>query len=89
MILTMRLIIPVRVMHVRISPVLISGIFYLAMQDGDECLSNPLVYGAKKAITVDSGPLMCSCSFQSPLYAPFYFDDKNISITRALVGLEE
>ncbi len=64
--------------------ILVSTIFVLAMKDGNSCISNPMIYGAKKAITDDSGPIMCSCSFLSPTYAPFYFDDKEIGIKSPL-----
>lgn len=64
----------------------ISVIFYFAMQDGDKCISNPLIYGANKAITIDSGDLMCSCSFSNPSYAPFYFNKENMSIDRDFIS---
>lgn len=65
--------------------ILISAIFFLAMRDGDSCISNPMIYGAKKAINKDTGSIRCSCSFSSPSYAPFYFDDEKMGIDSLLV----
>lgn len=55
-------------------------IFYFAMRDGNECLNNPLVYGAKKATTPATVGVMCQCSFLNPDYAPLYFDDDEIRL---------
>ncbi len=65
--------------------ILISGIFFFAMQDANKCLGNPLVYGAKKAVSDESGPVICSCTFQSTSYVPFYFDENGMSVGRYLI----
>lgn len=65
---------------------LISVIFFFAMKDGNKCIGNPLVYGAQKASTSDSGDITCSCSFSNPSYAPFYFDKNNMSVMNNLIG---
>ena len=55
-------------------------IFMFAMNDGNQCLNNPLVYGAKKATTPETGGVKCSCGFLNPKYEPFYFDADGISL---------
>lgn len=57
---------------------LISAIFFFAMKDGNSCISNPMIYGAKKATNDDTGSLQCSCSFSNLKYAPFYFNEKEM-----------
>lgn len=53
------------------------------VKDGNSCISNPFLYGAEKAQTVDSGELSCQCSFPyNPNYSPFRFDKDNITILR-------
>ena len=69
-----------------ITIIIISGIFYFAIKDSNECLNNPMIYGANKAITSDSGDLVCSCSFSNPSYSPFYFDKDNMEVIRDLIG---
>ena len=53
--------------------VLMLVIFYLANQDGNKCISNPMVYGAEKASSEVTGYISCSCSFSNPEYVPFHF----------------
>ena len=60
--------------------IIIVGIFYLAMQDGNQCLDSPLIYGADKATTPETGGVRCSCSFVNPDYAPLYFSKDGMSI---------
>lgn len=50
------------------------------MQDGSQCLSNPLVYGAQKAMEEDVGGIQCSCQFLNPLYSNLYFNDEEMSV---------
>ncbi len=59
---------------------LILTIFVLLnAREGNKCLANPFVYGAKRAETTDSGKLICHCSFENQEYASFFFDSRNIS----------
>ena len=67
-----------------IGVIVISSLFFFAMKDGGRCLGNPMVYGANKAVNEATGPIQCSCSFQSPSYAPFYFDTKGMSTVSPL-----
>lgn len=53
---------------------------FLLGKDGQECLSNPLVYGANKVVSDDSGGLLCRCYYNSPMYAPFYFNTTELRI---------
>tara|TARA_R100001530_G_scaffold100349_1_gene69744 strand:- start:183 stop:437 length:255 start_codon:yes stop_codon:yes gene_type:complete len=64
--------------------ILISVIFFFAMRDGNSCLSNPMVYGARKATNAETGDIRCSCRFSDPSYAPFYFDTDKITIGNSL-----
>lgn len=59
---------------------LIVGIFYFAMEDGNACLNSPLVYGAEKASTPETGGALCSCSFVNDKYQPLYFDEDGMSV---------
>ena len=59
---------------------LIVVIFVFAMKDGNQCLSNPLVYGANKASTPETGGVMCSCNFANPNYKTLYFDKNRMSV---------
>lgn len=59
---------------------LIVTIFVFGMKDGNQCLSSPLVYGAQKASTPETGGAFCTCSFRDPDYAPLYFDKDGMSI---------
>ncbi len=58
----------------------ISAIFYFGMEDGGQCLANPLTYGAEKVSTDTSGPVACSCTYPNPIYSNFIFDEKNITV---------
>ena len=58
---------------------IVIGIFLLARSDGQECISNPLVYGANKLSSEETGTFSCLCSFSNAGYEDVYFDDKNIS----------
>ena len=59
-------------------------LFVFAMNDGNQCLSNPLVYGVNKATSEDTGKLSCSCNFQNPKYQTLYFDEEKMSISNPL-----
>lgn len=54
-------------------------IFYFANQDGNSCIGNPLTYGAEKLSTIETGEMACTCFFKNPNYAPFYFNQYNVS----------
>lgn len=55
-------------------------ISFFGIKDANECLSNPLIYGAQKATNIETGGMFCRCTFSNPAYAPLYFDDANMSI---------
>ncbi len=55
-------------------------ISFFGIKDANECLSNPLIYGAQKATNVETGQMFCSCTFSNPAYATLYFDDTKMSI---------
>ena len=44
-----------------------------------ECIANPFTYGAKSIENSQTGGVSCVCSFDSPNYAPFYFNKENVS----------
>jgi hypothetical protein len=48
--------------------------------DGQDCLSNPFVYGADSIENEASGALMCICSFNNHEYAPFWFNKTDLEI---------
>ena len=64
--------------------ILIVVIFFFAMDDGNQCLSNPLVYGVEKATSEDTGPIACSCQFSNPSYTTLYFDVDGMSTQNPL-----
>ena len=49
-------------------------------KDYKQCSGNPFIYGANEIINENTGNLYCSCSFGSPEYAPFYFDNDSVEI---------
>jgi len=49
-------------------------IFVFAFKDGNNCVSNPFIYGAEKVSKDPQGDLLCSCGFLDPKYKPFFFD---------------
>lgn len=57
-------------------------ISFFGIKDANQCLNNPLIYGAKKATNDETGQMFCKCSFANPSYAPLYFDDANMSINQ-------
>ncbi len=69
-----------------IAIVLISSIFFFAMRDSNECIGNPLIYGAQKATNDETGSITCSCSFSNPSYSPFYFDENDMSVMNNFIG---
>lgn len=52
----------------------------LSTKDGQRCMSNPFIYGADQVSSKESGEIYCSCNFLNPRYAPFYFNNHNLSI---------
>lgn len=58
---------------------LLFAISYFGINDANACLSNPLVYGADKATSDETGELFCSCTFSNPSYSPLYFNHENMS----------
>lgn len=61
-------------------------IFLFSLNDGNDCLKNPLTYGAEKMSTTDTGNFSCSCSFTNLKYGQVYFDRNNISVQKAFRG---
>ena len=62
---------------------LLMGFFlFLGFKEAQECVGNPFIYGANKITNEDSGNLYCSCSFGSPRYSPFYFDNEYLEVIR-------
>ncbi len=59
----------------------------LGLKDSKECLGNPLIYGANKISTPETGDLFCTCSFSSPDYAPFYFNEEKVSTLTSPINL--
>ena len=56
-----------------------SGIFIFAFQDSNQCIGNPLTYGANKLSTPETGEFMCSCFFTNPKYGSLIFDKNNVT----------
>jgi len=59
------------------------------MKDGNFCLSNPLIYGAKKIVTEGvqgTQGVTCQCSFKNSLYNPIVFNDENLSVISNFVN---
>ncbi len=65
--------------------ILIIIIFILGLEDGNSCLSNPMIYGAQKAVDDVTGPIRCTCTFGNPEYAPFYFNEKEMGVETDLM----
>ena len=72
----------IKILNIILTIVLIFGIIIVifAYNDGNKCLSNPFLYGVNKIINENSGELTCTCSFESPNYAPFYFNSEEIKV---------
>lgn len=51
----------------------------MAFREGNKCTANPLIYGADKLSSTETGDFSCSCSFSNSNYDPLYFDKENIS----------
>jgi len=68
---------------------IIMGFFMLlGLKDAEQCLANPFVYGAESITSDKTGNVHCSCNFESPNYAPFYFDNDSLEIgENPLLGL--
>lgn len=64
----------VGVMLVAALALMIYILVFVINQDGAQCLSNPLVYGAAKLQEINKDTLQCSCSLLSNLPSPtLYF----------------
>ncbi len=64
---------------------LLVGFFLnLGLKDAEKCLGNPFIYGANEIVNEKTGYLYCSCSFASPDYANFYFDDDSIGVISSI-----
>lgn len=50
----------------------------LGFKDAKQCMGNPFTYGADKIESKATGNLHCTCSFASPDYAPFYFNNEEV-----------
>lgn len=69
--------------------IVIVGIFFFAMKDGNACLSNPLIYGVEKATDENTGRVTCSCDFANPDYVTLYFDVDGMRAKNPLFDLLE
>ena len=58
---------------------IIGVIFIFAFQDSNQCIGNPLTYGADKLSTPETGEFMCSCFFTNPKYGGLIFDKNNVT----------
>lgn len=68
--------------NIIISILLVVGFLsmFFLFRSGNECLSNPLVYGARQ-ITNEDNNVICSCSLIGDnSQTPFFFDKNNLSI---------
>jgi len=54
----------------------------IGLKESKECLGNPFVYGANKIENYETGILTCTCFFSNPKYAPFIFDNTNITVRK-------
>ncbi len=69
------------VIYILCFALLLAGLFLvLGFRDGQRCVGNPFIYGANKITNRDTGNIDCLCSFGSPKYSPFYFDNNSIGI---------
>ncbi len=59
---------------------LVLVIFVFALKDGNECVANPLQYGAERGSQSEGGDLFCTCYFENPSYYPLIFNKDNISV---------
>lgn len=56
----------------------------LGFKEAKQCMGNPFTYGADKLESEKTGDLHCTCSFSSPDYAPFYFDNEEVKTISSL-----
>lgn len=64
---------------------LLVGFFLnLGLKEAEKCLGNPFIYGANEIVNEKTGDIYCSCSFASPDYAKFYFDDDSIGVINSI-----
>lgn len=69
------------IIYIMIFLFLIIGISLIfGFKDANQCLNNPLIYGANKLENQDTGSLTCICNFNSPEYASFYFNSEDVGI---------
>ncbi len=54
-------------------------ILLFAFRDGNECISNPLTYGADKMSGDPQGNFSCVCGFGNPQYEKVYFDSEEVT----------
>ena len=67
---------------------LLVGFFlFLGINDAKECVGNPFVYGANEIVNEKTGSIYCACSFASPDYARFYFDNDSIGVIDTFEGI--
>lgn len=57
-------------------------IIFFSSKEANECMGNPLTYGADKITDEVNGGVSCICSFGSPNYANFYFDEEVVETIR-------
>lgn len=49
------------------------------LKESNECVSNPLIYGAKIASN-DGSPINCTCKVLLPNFADFWFDNETMEV---------
>ena len=60
---------------------LLVGFFlFLGLKDAQECMGNPFTYGAREIVNEKTGSIHCTCTFGSPNYAKFYFNEEVIEV---------
>lgn len=71
-----------KVLIIVINVLLLVTLGYFVIQLKSEttaCVTNPFIYGAKKANEIATSPLSCSCSFANGDFASFEYDAEKIT----------
>lgn len=54
---------------------------WVIKQEGSKCIADPLQYSINY-YSKEISPLACACSFNNPLYAPFYIDRNGTQVIK-------
>ena len=60
--------------------ILIGFVAFFMNRAIDECLGDPLLYGAEKLSKLNNAEFSCSCSLNKPNSPLIFFDSKNMSV---------